>query len=354
MRGPARFEPICAVPALDESPREISTRSLAAPRAKRLVWLVWLVPALTAGILAAVAVFGAREGSSAPTPATVTPQAAAPAQPAITVQSSPIAVRRFGPLSPGLPDPPVVTARSYLLVNLDTRETLAERDAERPVAIASLTKIATALAALSLGKLDQVVTVSEAAAAEPPNVMGLVAGDRLTLEELLYGLLLDSGNDAAHAIADAVGGEGVLVEKMNQLARDLGLRSTHFANSAGYDDPAAYSTARDLAVLTAFALETSPEFRAIIATERKVLESSPDHGWYGPANINRLLSEYPGAYGVKPGFTDEAGYTLVAAVERGGVDLIAVVLGAQKHFSDAESLLDFGYSLYARPDSPAG
>ena len=192
-----------------------------------------------------------------------------------------------------LPPAPVVTADAYLLVDLDTGEILAERNSGRRGAIASLTKIATALAILSLAPPDQIVEVKPAAAAMPPNRMGLLPGDRLSVEELLYGLLLDSGNDAAYALGDSVGGVDRLVAKMNSVAAELGLRDTRFANPAGFDDPNNYSTARDLCALTEFALDSQPLIREIVATNRKVIESSAQHGWYAPTNLNRLLTEYP-------------------------------------------------------------
>ena len=253
-----------------------------------------------------------------------------------------------------LPPPPVVTADAYLLVDLDSGEILAERDSERRVPIASLTKIATALAVLSMTTPDQIVEVTPEAADIIPNRMGLWAGERLSVEKLLYGLLLDSGNDAAYALGDGVGGVDRLVAKMNSIAEQLGLRDTSFANPAGFDHPENYSTARDLFALAEYALDSEPLIRKIVATRRKVIESTNQHGWYAPANLNRLLSEYPGTFGVKPGWTGDAGYTLVAAAKRNGRTLFAIVLGCERHFTDASLLLDFGFRVYNSRPAPRG
>ena len=284
-----------------------------------------------------------------PTPAATEAPVAEPTAPAIHS-----AAARLFVSSEKLPPPPIVTADSYLLVDLDSGEILAEHDSERRVAIASLTKIATAVAVLSLTTPDQIVEITPEAADIIPNRMGLWAGERLSVEQLLYGLLLDSGNDAAYALGDGVGGVDLLVAKMNSIAKQLGLRDTRFANPAGFDDPDNYSTARDLFALTIFALDSEPLIRKIVATRRKIIESSEQHGWYAPANLNRLLSEYPGTFGVKPGWTGDAGYALVAGARRNGRTLFAIVLGAEKHFTDASSLLDFGFSVYNSRPAPRG
>ena len=293
------------------------------------------------------------ELSDQPAAAPVTTSTEAPAaeatQPAIKA-----AVERLFVSSKRLPPPPAVTADAYLLVDLDTGEILAQRDSERRVAIASLTKIATALAVLSLAPSDQIVEITPEAADMIPNRMGLWTGERLSVEQLLYGLLLDSGNDAAYALGDGVGGVDRLVARMNSIAGELGLRDTSFTNPAGFDDPDNYSTARDLFALTEFALDSQPLIREIVATRRKVIESSDQHGWYAPTNLNRLLTEYEGTFGVKPGWTGDAGYTLVAVAKRNGRTLFAVVLGAERHFDDASSLLDFGFGIFNSRPAPRG
>lgn len=253
-----------------------------------------------------------------------------------------------------LAPPPGVTANAYLVVDSGTGEVLAQQNSERRLPIASLTKIATALAVLAMSPLDRLVEIERAAAAMPPNRMGLRPGDLLSVEQLLFGLLLDSGNDAAYALGDGVGGTERLVAEMNSIAADLGLQNTHFTNPAGFDDPDNYSTARELFALTEFALESQPIIRQIAGTSRLVIEKDDKHGWYGPTNLNRLLTEYPGAFGVKTGWTEDSGYTLVAGSKRNGRTLFAVILGADKHFADAALLLDYGFSIYDSRPSPRG
>ena len=217
-----------------------------------------------------------------------------------------------------------------------------------PLPVASTIKIVTAIIALEHAPLNTIIEVDATAAAVAPNVMGLKVGERLTLEALLYGLMLDSGNDAAEAIARGVFGDRArFIRLMNDVVTKLGLQNTHFANPSGLDDPAQHSSAYDLAVLTTYALQ-NPVFREIVGTRRKVIPASREpgreHGWFGPTNLNRLIGTYPGAFGVKPGWTGDAGFTLVAAAERGGRSLLAVVLGSRNHFTDAERLLNYGFA----------
>ena len=179
--------------------------------------------------------------------------------------------------------------------------------------------------------------------------MGILPGDILTVKELLYGLLLDSGNDAAAALAETLGGRNDFVATMNMLALGLQMENTNFTNPAGFDEPENYSSAFDMALLTRHLLNEEPLLRLIVGTRRHIIESNSDHGWFGPTNLNRLLSEYPGAFGVKTGKTGRAGYTLVAAAERNGRTLLAVVLGSKTHFDDAARLLEFGFSTPSQP-----
>jgi serine-type D-Ala-D-Ala carboxypeptidase (penicillin-binding protein 5/6) len=140
---------------------------------------------------------------------------------------------------------------------------------------------------------------------------------------------------------------------MNETAAALGLKDTRFANPSGLDDPEQYSTAYDLAVLGTYAL-TKPDLRRIASLRDVVIESSREpgreHGWFRPGNLNNLLATYRGAIGLKPGYTEDAGYTLVAAAERDGRTLVCVTLQSRRHFTDCTALLDFGF---ARPAQPA-
>ena len=251
---------------------------------------------------------------------------------------------------PGIPE---LNAQAAVLVDMDRREVLYVKNHHMPRAMASTAKIVTAIVALEQAPLNTIIEVDAAAVKLPSdaNRMGLQAGERLTLEALLYGLMLDSGNDAAEVIARGVFGDRArFIRLMNDLVTKLGLQNTHFANPSGFDDPAQRASAYDLAVLATYALQ-NPTFREVVGTRRKVIHASSEagraHGWFGPTNLNRLLREYPGAFGVKPGWTGDAGYTLVAAAERGGRSLLVVVLGSRHHFADATRLLDYGFATPA-------
>ncbi len=250
-----------------------------------------------------------------------------------------------------IPGAPALDAQTAILVDMDRREVLYVKNHHTPRPMASTIKIVTAIVALEHASLSTIIEVDAAAAAMEPNVMGLQAGERLTLEELLYGLMLDSGNDAAETIARGLFGDRArFIRLMNDLVTKLGLQNTHFANPSGLDAAAQHTSAYDLAVLATYALQ-NPTFREIVGTQRKVIPASREpgreHGWFGPTNLNRLLGTYPGAFGVKPGWTGDAGYTLVAGAERGGRSLLAIVLGSRGHFSDAERLLNYGFATLA-------
>ncbi len=253
-----------------------------------------------------------------------------------------------------IPGIPALDAQAAVLVDMDRREVLYVKNHHLSRPMASTAKIVTAIVALEHAPLNTIIEVDAAVVAEmrpDANRMGLQAGDRLTLEALLYGLMLDSGNDAAEVIARGVFGDRArFIRRMNDLVTKLGLQNTHFANPSGFDDPAQHASAYDLAVLATYALQ-NPTFREIVGTRRKVIHASSEagraHGWFGPTNLNRLIGSYPGAFGVKPGWTGDAGYTLVAAAERGGRSLLAVVLGSRNHFTDAERLLNYGFATPA-------
>jgi D-alanyl-D-alanine carboxypeptidase len=164
-------------------------------------------------------------------------------------------------------------------------------------------------------------------------------------------MMLSSGNDAAEAIAEGVGGGGSagrerFIAWMNEKARALGLADTSFANPSGLDDPKQYSTPYDLAVMGASLLKY-PQLRTIVSTRAKVIESSKEpghvHGWFRPENLNGLLATYAGAIGIKPGYTEDAGYTLVGAAQRDGRTMVCVTLNSRVHVTDCARLLEFGF-----------
>jgi serine-type D-Ala-D-Ala carboxypeptidase (penicillin-binding protein 5/6) len=241
--------------------------------------------------------------------------------------------------------PPRVSAASAVLVDLDSGEVLYERAAGRRRPIASTTKIMTALLVLeSATPFDEVIASDEAASQEGAE-LGLEPGERIPVRELLYALMLQSANDAAVSLAEHVGGSvEAFVEQMNERARTLGLADTRFASPNGLDD-SGYSTARDLAAVTVVAFGSSTFGETVGARFRTI--PAPE----GPArriqNRNALLWLYPGAIGVKTGYTAAAGFCLVAAAERDGLRLGTVVLGSPREpFSDAAALLNYGFAAY--------
>ena len=241
-------------------------------------------------------------------------------------------------------DTPSIKGRAAIVVDLTAGQVLYQQDQSTRYAEASLTKMMTAMVAGDLVPLDTVITVPDAATQVEPNHMGLSAGEQLTVRELLDGMLLDSGNDAAEAIAMGIVDRAKFLDFMNQKAAALHLRSTHVTNPSGLDDLDHYSSAYDLAVIGATLLADYPDIRAIVGSKQINIYSTPQHKAFNPINIDRLLWTYPGAIGIKPGYTGAAGYCLAAAATRNGRTILVVVLGSTQHFTDARTLLDFGFA----------
>ncbi len=239
-----------------------------------------------------------------------------------------------------------VSADSSLLLDSSSGRVLYAKNEEVRRPMASTTKIMTAIVALEEGNLGDIVTVSSRAAVVEGSSIWLEEGEKKTLEELVYGLLLCSGNDAAVAIAEHISGS---VEKfallMTSRCRELGAYNTRFRNPHGLDEDGHYTTAYDLALITRHAL-TIPKFKEIIGTKEKAI-SWPGHEWNRLLrNQNRLLELYPGGDGVKTGWTTPAGRCFVGSATRSGRQLIAVVLNAPNMWEDAMLLLDYGFNNY--------
>lgn len=250
-----------------------------------------------------------------------------------------------------LAQPSGVAADAWALADLRSGELLASHDAGERLPMASTTKIMLALVALREGGLDREVAVSPRAAAyaaPPYSNVGLRAGDVLSLRELLMASLISSGDDAAYALAEALGGGSVerLVEKMNREARRLGLEDTHFQNPVGLDGRRHRSSARDLVRMSREAMQY-PLFREIVATRYAVI-STPDRE-IPLTNTNELLFTYPPATGIKTGTTPAAGPCLVASAASGDESYVAVVLDARAdRFAASLRLLEYGFSAYDR------
>lgn len=238
---------------------------------------------------------------------------------------------------------PAITAKAALLADASTGHVLLASHADDPLPPASTTKIMTALLVLERADPDALVTVpAEALIGEAS--MGLTPGERLTVRDLLYGLLLASGNDAAVTLASHVAGSpDAFVALMNQRAAELGLRASHFANPHGLDAPNHVMSAADLLTVTRAALAYDL-FAAIVATPQTRVAG------HLLVNRNELLTTYPGADGVKTGTTDAAGECLVASASRSGLRAIAVILGSRDRYADSRALLDHYFQHYTRFD----
>ncbi len=237
-----------------------------------------------------------------------------------------------------------VSARSAVVVNADTLEILWSKNAEECLPMASTTKIMTALLLCESGRLDRsIVTTKEMVTVEGSS-MGLLEGDSVTLRDLLYGLMLPSGNDAANTVALVLGGsiEG-FADMMNARAQQLGLSNTHFVTPSGLDSDGHYTTAYDLARLAAAALK-NPDFAAAAGAESVTLSYGNPPYRRTLTNHNKLLKMYDDVIGVKTGFTKKSGRCLVSAAEKEGKRIIAVTLNAPDDWRDHRALLDFGLS----------
>lgn len=243
-----------------------------------------------------------------------------------------------------------VSAVSAIVINADTGSVVYEKSAFSERAMASTTKIMTALLTAEAGDLDRKFTADGYAIQVEGTSMGLQQGDIVTRRALLYGMLLPSGNDAANAAAVSVSGSmGKFVELMNEKAQSLGLKNTRFANPSGLDADGHFTTAYDLAMLTRAALQ-NPVFAEICRCADAEVEFGNPPYLRRLANSNKMLWQYEGCYGVKTGFTDNARRCLVSAAERGGVRLICVTLNAPDDWEDHRKMLDYGFGQVKRTE----
>ena len=242
-----------------------------------------------------------------------------------------------------------ISAKACVLMCADNGEIILSRSENERMGMATLTKIMTAVVAIE--KLDPETKVTV-----PPEVCGiegssvwLCAGETLTVRQLLCAVLLESANDASAALAVAASGSvEAFCSEMNVRAASLGLCDTHFVNPHGLDAEEHYSTARDLAVLTRYAL-TLPLFKEIVSTRAASIPYKGENGLRSLVNHNRMLGAYSGCIGVKTGYTKKCGRCLVTAAERNGISLIAVTLNDPNDWRDHQAMLDYGFdSLFLR------
>lgn len=239
---------------------------------------------------------------------------------------------------------PQVTATSAIVIEAKTGHVLYERDADKQMYPASTTKMMTLITALENNKLDEIVTVSERASGAEGSTLWLEIGERIPLGELLSGMIMTSGNDAAIAIAEHV--DGTMPEfaaHMTRRAHELGAVNTNFVNANGLPDPNHYTTAHDLARMAAYGY-TLDNFENIVSMKQNSYPWVHDDSAKTLRSENQMLWLYEGGNGVKTGYTDAAGRCLVSAANRNGVQLIAVVLDSLYIWNDSIAMLDYGFS----------
>ncbi len=244
-------------------------------------------------------------------------------------------------------------AAAYGVVDLDSGQVLLSKNFSQRLPQASLTKVMTAVVALDLASINEEFSVSQKASQEIPTRLALTPGDKLSLYEALNALLLVSANDTATVIKEGIDKKyqaEVFIQAMNEKAKFLGLKNTHFENPQGFDGDQHFSSVEDLATLTHYALTNYPVISEIVRKDHSELLSSPNHPKYEWLNNwNGLIGVYPGAYGVKIGNTDNAGTTTIVASERGGHRLVAVLLkapGVLERDMWTSQLLDKGFAEY--------
>lgn len=244
---------------------------------------------------------------------------------------------------------PYLSARAIIVKDLETDTILYQKDAYIPLPIASTTKIMTALVASGYFQPNSVLTVNDGAKI-PGAKVGLFSGEDLTFRSLLYGMLLNSGNDAAFAIAENYPGRVLgFVSAMNKKAIELNLNNTHFENPAGFDSPNHYSSASDLSKITQEALKDS-QLSRIFATKDTDIVSLDKKYKHQLRNLNKLLSQVSGVLGVKTGYTEGAKENLVTLVERGGHKVLLVILGSDDRFGETTSLIGWTYENFQWPN----
>ena len=246
--------------------------------------------------------------------------------------------------------------KSAILMDVATGTILYEQDAHTPLAPASVTKVMTMLLimeAIDSGAIgwQDMVTASESAAAKGGSQIYLKVGEQMSVADMVKAIAVSSANDCACAMAEHIAGsEAAFVEKMNSRAKELGMNDTHFVNCTGLDDDAAAAdhktSAHDIDVMSRELLKNHPDIKKYTTIWMDTLRN----GTFGLSNTNKMVRFYPGATGLKTGFTSKAGYCLSSSAQRDGMELVAVVMGAKtsaERFSACKSLLDYGFSTYA-------
>lgn len=239
-----------------------------------------------------------------------------------------------------------VSAVSAIVVDENTNEIIYEKGPKLERSPASITKIATVSVVLENLKKDQLVTISEKAADQEPNKIVMKKGEKMKVDDLLYGLMMISANDAAYALAEAIpGGYDRFIELMNEKVKFLGLTNTKFTNPSGLDETGHYSSAFDIATLTRYAILEHPEITKYAGKKEDFSVYPTDHNeshWW--SHISHMLYAYPGMIAAKTGYTDIAKSTYIGIAQRNGRKLTVVLMGATDANGDVKKLLDFGFA----------
>lgn len=244
------------------------------------------------------------------------------------------------------PDAPEITAISAFFVETNSGQVLYAKSPDQELSIASLTKLMTTIIALENKSLDDIFTISDRASSMEPDKMYLIAGEKLTLNQLLDGIFLVSANDAAEAIAEnTTGRREEFINLMNSKARQLGMNNTFFLNPSGLEEDNAkqYSSAIDVAIMSRYLITHWPQIVNISSQPHVYIDKTTYHQDYDMYSGINLLTSYPGVLGLKTGYTPEAGLTLVTLARRGNKEVIGVLLGAVNRRDDAKVLLDYSF-----------
>ncbi|MDP3888544.1 MAG: D-alanyl-D-alanine carboxypeptidase family protein [bacterium] len=241
---------------------------------------------------------------------------------------------------------PSVSARGILIFDSDSSVRLLEKDINSRFPPASTTKMMTALVVLDSFKLDDVLSVPYLAKEVQDKEVKLQMGEKMTVESLFYAMLVASSNSAAETFAaNYPGGREAFIEKMNEKAKTLSLKNTHFANPTGLDQEDHYSSPLDLVMIAKTGL-INPEFAKVVRTQKADLSSIDGKINHFIFNVNQLLGKIPGVFGIKTGFTDNAGECLISYVERDGRKIIIVLLGSEDRFGESEKLINWVFDNF--------
>ncbi len=241
--------------------------------------------------------------------------------------------------------PPELTAQGIVVTDISSEVPLYEKNSHLRLAPASTTKIMSAAVALEKFKMDDILTVKTALT--EGKVMGFVPGEKFTFENLLYGMLVDSANDAAYTIAENYpGGLSQFIERMNIKAKELKLLETNFTNPIGFEDNNHYTTPADLARLSVYSLN-DPTITKIVGIPSITVSDITFTRFYSLTNVNQLLGKIPGVTGFKTGWTENAGECLVTTVQKGDRRILIVILGSKDRFGETKTLIDWVFGNFS-------